>query len=677
LRITPSKDGDFRLSEKAIPFYYALESNKQDDDLVLNWSFHKTTRNWLHQLYSYRYINPINHPLRERMDGHNFYRIEGTVGKPLANVMRNIANQRRRLGLDFAIEPVFISSAVLGGDESEKTEADALKRARGALLKMLRCRFSDLNLVFLVMTSSIFNYLLPVIAALAQLDPGKLIADPTDDSAPATDGLVATPLLTLLGGTSARHLQPKLSGTILNTLRPEVYVKGQLTEKLKPTNDPKTSVGMLYTVVKDATDSSDLFDRVEEFARELAPAAGVTDELVAKIYRPVSLLARAEEILELVKTDSIVDFDFDLFESRYKGFAKAYRKFVEEAAKAKDKPGSKTARARQVVIDNFNALAGSGASGLIASLSDEFEALRGKWEKSGLTAWDFGDLPDHIRESGKIRAKWVAYPALVKDPQTNKQVNLRLFQQPDQARTAHLAGVLTLYSIHFAKDLKFLKRQLVLPADKSALADYFGGARQFEKRLYQHILQTLFSKDIRLQKEFIAYAEQTGPKILSAGRELLERTLPVLTAYHEARSQIYRLQAGNRINPKIQALFKDLLEGLERLVPENFVELYHKDRYIHLERYIKALTIRAQRAPVDFEKDQAKAAEVRRFADGLNQLLKTLSPAASEEKRQAIEDYFWMLEEYKVSVFAQELKTAIPISAKRLKDKLGQIERMV
>ena len=98
---------------------------------------------------------------------------------------------------------------------------------------------------------------------------------------------------------------------------------------------------------------------------------------------------------------------------------------------------------------------------------------------------------------------------------------------------------------------------------------------------------------------------------------------------------------------------------------------------IHLERYIKALLIRAQRAPVDFEKDQAKATEVRKFADGLNRLLKALSPSVTEEKRQAIEDYFWMLEEYKVSVFAQELKTAIPISAKRLQDKLRQIERMV
>ena len=87
--------------------------------------------------------------------------------------------------------------------------------------------------------------------------------------------------------------------------------------------------------------------------------------------------------------------------------------------------------------------------------------------------------------------------------------------------------------------------------------------------------------------------------------------------------------------------------------------------------------IRVQRALVDFEKDQAKVKEIKKFADGLTRLLKELTQNATTEKRRAVEDYFWMLEEYKVSVFAQELKTAIPISAKRLADKLKQIERMI
>ena len=97
----------------------------------------------------------------------------------------------------------------------------------------------------------------------------------------------------------------------------------------------------------------------------------------------------------------------------------------------------------------------------------------------------------------------------------------------------------------------------------------------------------------------------------------------------------------------------------------------------HLSSSTISGAIRARRAAVDFEKDRAKSQEIIKFSDGLNQLLKELSPSVSDEKRQAIEAYFWMLEEYKVSVFAQELKTAIPISAKRLELKLKEIGRMV
>ena len=107
-----------------------------------------------------------------------------------------------------------------------------------------------------------------------------------------------------------------------------------------------------------------------------------------------------------------------------------------------------------------------------------------------------------------------------------------------------------------------------------------------------------------------------------------------------------------------------------RLVPETFISIYDKQRLGHLVRYIQATAIRARRAAVDFEKDQSKSKGIIKFTEGLNQLLSELSHRASDEKRQAVEEYFWMIEEYKVSVFAQELKTAIPISTKRLEQKL-------
>jgi ATP-dependent helicase HrpA len=127
----------------------------------------------------------------------------------------------------------------------------------------------------------------------------------------------------------------------------------------------------------------------------------------------------------------------------------------------------------------------------------------------------------------------------------------------------------------------------------------------------------------------------------------------------------------------VQNFCKDLIAELVRLVPESFVNLYDMDRLTHLIRYIKCVGIRVQRALVDFEKDQAKAKDVKTFTDNLDKLLKKLSPIASDDKREVIEEFFWMIAEYKVSIFAQELKTAFPVSKKRLEKKLAQISRMI
>ncbi|MBT8371622.1 MAG: DUF3418 domain-containing protein, partial [Deltaproteobacteria bacterium] len=308
--------------------------------------------------------------------------------------------------------------------------------------------------------------------------------------------------------------------------------------------------------------------------------------------------------------------------------------------------------------------------------SHKLDALRKKWEIDGITRWDFGDLPEFVGAAGKEKADWIAYPAL-QNSERAKHVNLRLFRQPGKALKAHKKGVTTLYSLHFSKDLKFLKRQLALPADKVRMADYFGGAGNLVKQMYNCVLVELFARNIRAKNAFYMHAESTAPKILPTGRALLDSVIPILTAYHDVRSQIYKLLQGKRKGSEAAFFFEALIEELVQLVPETFVAIYDRQRLGHLVRYINAITVRAQRASVDFEKEQSKSNEIKKFTDGLTKLLKTLSPSVSIEKRQAIEEYFWMVEEYKVSVFAQELKTAIPISAKRLEQKLKQIGRMV
>ena len=277
---------------------------------------------------------------------------------------------------------------------------------------------------------------------------------------------------------------------------------------------------------------------------------------------------------------------------------------------------------------------------------------------------------------------WILYPGL--DPgnadtktAVGKSVNLVLFLDYQKAIEAHKKGVAVLYAHHFVKDLKFLKKTLSLPGHLKEAGKEIGGKSFFEEEVYRRVLFELFHKDIRTKEAFEKHAETVSPLILEKGRELLDFSIPLLMARHETKTRINDLIKENRFNPMLAQFLGELSTQIDHLLPPNFITLYDAHRRANLERYLQAMVIRAQRALVNLEKDQAKSGEIKNFSEKLAKLLKTLTPETSKEKRDALEELFWLIEEYKVSVFAQELKTPIKISAKKLASKINEIERMV
>jgi ATP-dependent helicase HrpA len=89
------------------------------------------------------------------------------------------------------------------------------------------------------------------------------------------------------------------------------------------------------------------------------------------------------------------------------------------------------------------------------------------------------------------------------------------------------------------------------------------------------------------------------------------------------------------------------------------------------------MEIRAERGANDPDRDRRKEGEAEVFVGALRQTETTTVSDLTSGKREAIEAFRWMVEEFKVSLFAQELKTAFPVSRKRLEQKLQEIERMV
>ena len=300
------------------------------------------------------------------------------------------------------------------------------------------------------------------------------------------------------------------------------------------------------------------------------------------------------------------------------------------------------------------------------------EKLRRRWEREHVQEWDFGDLPDAIPVKIPQAPDWAVHPALVCEEEG--RIALRLLQDSVEAEAAHRKAVAALYTRRLGPDLRRLSRHLALPAEKRRLADYFGGATILAETLFGRLVEDHLARNIRTAADFEAHAARLAGDLFSAGQRLLEKTLAVIEAVHAARQTIFGLERQFGANPAVAAFFEARRRDLVRLVPDHFALLYDAARLDHLPRYVRALALRAERAALDFEKDRRKAGAAAPFEARLNAWLEGLGPA-NAAKRKAVEDYFWLLEEFKVSLFAQELGTAVPVSAKRLEKLAAEIER--
>jgi ATP-dependent helicase HrpA len=333
-------------------------------------------------------------------------------------------------------------------------------------------------------------------------------------------------------------------------------------------------------------------------------------------------------------------------------------------------------KVRVTVVDHAGKELESSRDIRLLSLSDRkrhapessavWERCRKRWERKGITTWDFDELPETL----SLGEHLVAYPALAP---AGAGVNLLLFRNREEAFASHLKGVRWLLTRHFAKDLKYLKRNLTLPGDTSDATHHVGGGAVLEEEMIDHLASHFFEKNIRRAEEMKEACETIRPLLMERAAFLKEQVLRILDALHQVQMTLQSINEPK--NPETD-FSRKIREEMKSLVPPDFLRVYKADRLHHLPRYLKALQIRAERGANDPEKHRIKAFEVQAFDESLQRLHRNLSPGASETKREALDDFRWMIEEFKVSLFAQELKTAFPVSKKRLEEKLKEIERM-
>ena len=297
----------------------------------------------------------------------------------------------------------------------------------------------------------------------------------------------------------------------------------------------------------------------------------------------------------------------------------------------------------------------------------EVVTTRNNLERVNLTRWDFQTLP--IEWRGKSAGTEVlAYPAVIKEG--SGQLAVRLLDYPSEANRQHRLGVAGLLLQSDLKTAKYLKKQLFV--DNAATLS-LAGARLAREPLIDALIEgglwrLLEWRDLPRSPEQFAEAQrvvtaQWVPHVLEMGNHLMVAVK--IAAQASATLARYKVSeyAASRADMTAQLL---ALFETKRLVetPTQYLSYY--------PRYLKALLNRAERLSAQGIKDEKSMAmlalQLERLAKGKRDYpgLEVLSPAAVQ--------FRWMLEEFRVSLFAQQLGTKLPVSAKRLDQQWQSVE---
>ncbi len=337
-----------------------------------------------------------------------------------------------------------------------------------------------------------------------------------------------------------------------------------------------------------------------------------------------------------------------------------------------DHEGREIAAAR-----NLDILRKSAVATGVPEDSPAWKSAKERWERTGIPGWDFGPLPETVA-AGPYTA---AFPGLEAG---EKGVNLRLFRSREEAAAAHPAGVAALLLPRFAKDLEFVKRYLALPEECDAAALFFGGKAAVMKAMAEALRREVFRKNVRTKEEFDALAAGVVRDLFAKGTELKDLVVRILEADRKGPRRSCRkaptstssfagsgtsLGDGRRIG---------IHQGRARPPgPGEFPRDPDDGRDCAIcPGASTRCRIRAERAKYDPEKDRKKEEQVEPYALALERIIKRFDKDTSPEKKAAVEELRGMIEEFRVSLFAPEVKTAFPISPKRLALKIKEIEAM-
>ncbi|MCM8594749.1 ATP-dependent RNA helicase HrpA [Accumulibacter sp.] len=279
---------------------------------------------------------------------------------------------------------------------------------------------------------------------------------------------------------------------------------------------------------------------------------------------------------------------------------------------------------------------------------------------SRMTDWSFGELPELMEVDAGGGQRLVGYPGLVDQ---GDGVSLSVFDSADEARRVHVAGLLRLFLLHFREQTRYLEKSL--PGFLQMAVDFMplGTADELRHQLIELTVTRACLREPWPHDEpsFRARCHDARPRLTLLAQEICRLVGQILGSWRALQKKLPAFRAFPRV-------VQDVEQQLGRLIRTRFVVDTPFERLQHFPRYLQAVASRLDRlkaaGSLGAQRDERLLAEFLPLWSNYER--RATLRAKQNVVEPALEQFRWLLEELRVQLFAQELRTPVPVSSKRL-----------
>ena len=281
-------------------------------------------------------------------------------------------------------------------------------------------------------------------------------------------------------------------------------------------------------------------------------------------------------------------------------------------------------------------------------------------EQGGYRSWEFGELPETL-EIQKGNKTLFGYPALV---DRGDYCDLEVFDDLLEARKQHQLGLRRLFALSNKDTLKALQKQLPGIRELGLLFINIGSVDGLIEQILNLALERAFmSEPLPVNAEQFTERLQAGkPRLALIAQEISRHALNALQAHADLQKKMASAKASS------PTAYEDMQTQIQALIFPQFVAQIPYGQLVHLPRYLKAIAMRIDKLRSNPSRDAQCQKDWESVARPWQKLLQGSKGSASYAmtEDQALQDFRWQLEELRVALYAQELKTPTPMSLKRL-----------